>query len=159
MLTRRTIVADGQVFAGHPVRWYTIWASLCVAANGCGGFPDDLREMTPGKEIRHVWRILTVQALVQHRLVVVPALRDSSANVLRGHIASEILAITTTAEGAGKSQYRRSRSLATEKLTCRAFRDSEPRPPAHTRRDSRPTEEGPRNGWHGERCDDRELGT
>ena len=44
---------------------------LRVAANGGGGFPDDLREMTPMFEIRHVRRILTIKVLVQWQLCIV----------------------------------------------------------------------------------------
>lgn len=116
VLTRRTIVADGQPFAGRPFWLHTIWASMCVAANGCGGFPDDLREMKPIFGTRHVWRILTVQVLVQHHLTVVPEIRDSSANVLRGRIASEILAVTTTIDIPGDSQNQGSRLLAKDNL-------------------------------------------
>ncbi len=55
VLTRRTIVAHRKVLS-YPFSYVfeTVRASLRVAADGLGVFPDDLGEMTPVLEVGHV---------------------------------------------------------------------------------------------------------
>lgn len=97
-LTSRLVVADGEVSRNVAT---SVAETLARAVNSgaadlSGGLPDDLAEVTPLVESRHVGRVLAVLALEETNLAVVEELSDDSRDVVSLDTSSDVLAVSTS---------------------------------------------------------------